>query len=53
MTILLGSLSQDLRKHGRIRHAETLLRLRNDLIYLQRRYRIEKVDLARSENPPS
>ena len=44
LATVLDLLGQDLRKHGRIRHAETLLRMRNDLMYLQGGYRIEKTD---------
>jgi len=49
---VLDLLAQD--RRGRMRHAETLRRLRDELLYLQRGYRIEEVDLTRrSENPPS
>ena len=38
---ILDPLAQDMR--GRIRHAERLRRLRDDLLYLQRGYRIDEV----------
>jgi len=44
LATVLDLLGQDLRRRGNIRHAETLVRLRNDIIYLLRRYRIEKQD---------
>jgi hypothetical protein len=39
----LDLLGQNLRKEGHIRIAEMLGRLRDDLMYLQRSYRIEEV----------
>ncbi len=39
---VLDLLAQD--RGGPIRHAETPRRLRDDLLYLQRGYRIEKAD---------
>jgi len=40
---VLDLVAQDLRKHSRFHRAETLLRLRDELMYLQNRYRIEEV----------
>lgn len=44
---VLDLVSQDLRKKGELRHAETLLRLRYRLMHLQRDYRIEKIEPIR------
>ena len=43
LTTVLDLVAQGLRKHSRSHRAETLLRLRDELIYLQNRYRIEEV----------
>jgi hypothetical protein len=42
LATVLDLVSQDLRKKGHPSHAETLLRQRDRLMYLQRGYRIEK-----------
>ena len=42
LATVLDLVRQDLRRKGHFRNAETLLRLREDLIYLQDRYRIRK-----------
>ncbi len=42
LATVLDLLAQD--RRGRIRHAEMLRRLRDDLLYLQRGYRIEKTN---------
>ena len=36
-------IGQDMRKHGPSQYAETLSRVSNDLMYLQRSYRIERM----------
>jgi hypothetical protein len=41
---VLDLVSQDLRKKGEFRNAERLLHVRDRLMYLQGRYRIEKVE---------
>jgi hypothetical protein len=41
---VLDLVSQDLRKKGELRHAETLMRLRDRLMQLQAGYRIEKIE---------
>ena len=41
LATVLDLVSQDLRKKGQRRSAETLRRLRDDLVYLQRSHRIE------------
>jgi hypothetical protein len=43
---VLDLVSQDLRKKGHRSNAETLLRLRDNLVYLQQGYRIENVRSA-------
>ena len=43
LATVLDLVSQDLRKKGHRRNAETLLRQRDDLMYLQRSHRIEKL----------
>ena len=43
LATVLDLVSQDLRKKGHHRNAETLLRQRDRLMYLQAEYRIEKV----------
>jgi hypothetical protein len=40
---ILDLVSQDLRKRGHRSNAETLRRLRDDLVYLQRSHRIERI----------
>ena len=40
---ILDLVSQDLRKNGQNRNAEILQRLRDNLVYLQRSHRIEKL----------
>jgi hypothetical protein len=40
LATVLDLLGQDLRRHGHTRHAETLVRLRDDLLYLQCSYTI-------------
>ena len=43
LATVLDLVSQDLRKKGHHRNAETLLRQRDRLMYLQEEYRIEKI----------
>ena len=43
LATVLDLVSQDLRKKGHRRNSETLRRLRDDLVHLQRSYRIEKI----------
>lgn len=43
LATVLDLVSQDLRKKGHRRNAETLLRLRDRLMQFQREYRIEKI----------
>ena len=43
LATVLDLVSQDLRKKGHHRNAETLGRLRDRLMYLQQGYRIEKI----------
>ena len=43
LATVLDQIAQDLRKDGNTRHATTLRRLRDDLLHLQARYRIEEV----------
>ena len=56
---VLDLLRQDLARRRYHRHAETLTRLRDDLVYLQRSHRIEKSQTfglrkrKTQENPPS
>ena len=42
LATVLDLVSQDLRNKGHFRNAETLLRLREDLVYLQDRYHIRR-----------
>ena len=42
LATVLDLVSQDLRKKGHPNNAETLLRLRDDLMYLQDRYHIRR-----------
>jgi hypothetical protein len=42
LATVLDQVAQDLRKQKQKRHADTLLRLRDDLSHLQSQYRIEK-----------
>ena len=46
LATILDLVSQDLRKKGHRGHAETLGHLRDRLTYLQREYRIEKMQVA-------
>jgi hypothetical protein len=41
LATVLDLLRQEMLKQGYSRHTEALLRLRDDLVYLQRSYRIE------------
>jgi hypothetical protein len=41
---VLDLVSQNLRKKGDLRNTETLLRLRDRLMYLQREYRIVEIE---------
>jgi hypothetical protein len=43
LATVLDLVSQDLRKKGHLRNAETLLHRRDRLMYLQSEYRIEKI----------
>ena len=45
---VLELVSQDLRKKGQQRNAETLRRLRDSLVYLQRSHRIKRIGGKRS-----
>jgi hypothetical protein len=49
LATVLDLVSQDLRKKGHRRHAETLRRLRDNLVYLQRSHRIEKIESRDSQ----
>ena len=54
LATVVDLVAQSLRKQGTAREIAALGRVRDQLMYLQRRYRIEEVDLAsRGENPPS
>jgi hypothetical protein len=44
LATVLDLVSQDLRKRGHLRSAETLLHQRDRLMYLQSEYRIEKIE---------
>jgi hypothetical protein len=44
LATVLDLVSQDLRKKGHRSNAETLGRLRDQLMYLQQGYRIEKIE---------
>ncbi len=44
LATVLDLVSQDLRKKGHLRNAETLLHQRDRLMYLQSKYRIEKLE---------
>jgi len=48
LATVLDLVSQDLRKKGHLRNAETLLRQRDRLMCLQKEYRIEKIEPDRS-----
>jgi hypothetical protein len=43
LATVIDLVSQDLQKKGQKRNAETLRRLRDNLVYLQRSHRIEKL----------
>jgi len=45
---VLDLVSEELQKKGQQRNAETLRRLRDSLVYLQRSHRIEKIGDKRS-----
>lgn len=45
LATVLDLVSQDLQKKGDVRNTETLTRLRDRLMHLQRGYRIEKIEL--------
>ena len=51
LATVLDLVSQDLRKKGHHRNADTLGRLRDDLVYLQRPHRIESADNIRNMRP--
>ena len=44
LATVLDLVSQDLRKKGDLRNTETLVRLCDQLMHLQRGYRIEKIE---------
>ena len=44
LATVLDLVSQDLRKKGQLRTAETLLHQRDRLMYLQSEYRIQKIE---------
>ena len=50
LATVLDLVSQDLRKNGHRSQAETLVRLRERLMYLHSGYRIEKIE-PNSKNP--
>jgi hypothetical protein len=51
LATVLDLVSQDLRKKGELRHAESLLGLRDPLMHLQREYRIEKIEPVSHSGP--
>ena len=50
---VLDLVSQDLARRRYHRHAETLTRLRDDLVYLQRSHRIEKTEARERGSQPA
>ncbi len=44
LATVIDLVSQDLQKNGQNRNAEILQRLRDNLVYLQRSHRIEKLE---------
>ncbi len=44
LATVIDLVSQDLQKNGQQRNAEILQRLRDNLVYLQRSHRIEKLE---------
>jgi hypothetical protein len=53
LATVLDLVSQDLRKKGHHRNAETLIRQRDRLMYLQQGYRIEKIKPEKTPNSES
>ena len=53
LATVLDLVSQDLGKKGHRRNAETLLRQRDRLLYLQQEYRIEKIESRERESQPA
>jgi len=47
LATVIDLVSQDLQQNGQNRNAEILQRLRDDLVYLQRSHRIEKLGVKR------
>jgi len=50
LATVLDLVRQDLHRRGYERHAETLAGLCNDLLYLQRRCRIENIESAAEDS---
>jgi len=46
LATVIDLVSQDLQKNGQNRNAEILQRLRDNLVYVQRSHRIEKIQAA-------
>jgi hypothetical protein len=53
LATVLDLIRQDLARRRYIRHAETLTRLRDDLVYLQRSHRIEKIESRERDSQPA
>jgi len=53
LATVLDLVSQDLGKKGHRRNAETLLRQRDRLLYLQQEYRIEKIECRERDSQPA
>ena len=52
LATVLDLVGQDLRRKGHHRNAETLLRQRDRLMYLQQGYRIEKIRAKEQDSRP-
>jgi hypothetical protein len=50
---VLDLVSQDLARRRYHRHADTLSRLRDELVYLQRSHRIEKIEARERDSQPA
>lgn len=53
LATILDLVSQDVRKKGHPTTAETLLRQRDRLMYLQQEYRIEKIESRERDSQPA
>jgi hypothetical protein len=53
LATVLNLLRQDLARRRYQRHAETLTRLRDELVYLQRSHRIEKIEARERDSQPA